>query len=195
MQWDGLRSSYPAFAADVEGSMLRLGVGYIFQDEVMKNYEKSGMDYILSDGFWEKYGISEKQFKYESTYLYGLLQSATKKRSNPYLIHHKKDKDGLTVWIKFEKAYAYNGSKIIKSEELEEQIYEKYDSRKHKGIADYIDKFQTWMEELDALSIRNFQEVDEKTILLRNLKTDSKLWGLIQMCQDNIFKDFKETAN
>jgi hypothetical protein len=127
MQWNGMRSTYPSFAADLEGTMLRLGAGYLFKEDVMNKYQAKGIDYIRSDEFWEEYGINENQFVYDINYLFGLLQSATKQRSNPYLIHHKKDKDGLIVWIKFEKAYAYNGSRVIKSEELEDQIYKKYD--------------------------------------------------------------------
>ena len=195
MQWNGLRSSYPAFAADLEGTMLRLGAGYLFKDTLIKKYQTEGMEYVRSDEFWSEFGISENQFVYDINYLYGLLQSATKQRSNPYLIHHKKDKDGLIVWIKFEKAYAYNGSRVIKSEELEDELYKKYDPRAHKGIADYIDKFQTWMEELEALGTRNYQDADKKRTLLRNLKSDTRLLSLIQICQDDVFKDFESTAN
>ena len=117
-------------------------------------------------------------------YLYGLLQSATKIRVNPFLVHHRNDKDGLSVWIKFEQTYAYGGSKTMRSEVLEEQIFLRYNPREHKGVADYIDKFQTWMEELEALGTRNYGDADKKRTLLRNLKTDPNLLSLIQLCQN-----------
>jgi hypothetical protein len=131
--------------------MLRLGAGYMFDKDVMDTYAKEGISCIKSDIFWDEHGISVKQFLYDIRYLFCLLQSATKKRVNPYLVHHRYDKDGLAVWTKFEKTYAYGGSRIMKSEELEDMVLMRYNPREHKGIADYIDKFQTWMEELDAL--------------------------------------------
>ena len=70
-----------------------------------------------------------------------------------------------------------------------------YNPREHKGVADYIDKFQTWLEEFDALGTRNYGDADKKRTLLRNLKTDSNLLSLIQICQDDIFKNFEITAN
>ena len=151
LQWNGLRSSYPSFAQDLEGNMIRVGAGYLFEKAVMDGYAVQGMEYIESDLFWNEHAIGTKQFKYDIKFLYGILQSATKTRLNPYLIHHRNDNDGLAVWIKFDKTYANGGSKNMRSEELEEQIYLRYNPREHKGIAEYIDKFQTWMEELDAL--------------------------------------------
>ena len=83
----------------------------------------------------------------------------------------------------------------MKFEELEEQIVLRYNPREHKGVADYIDKFQTWMEELEALGTRNYSDADKKRALLRNLKTDSNLLGLIQTCHNDTFKTFKMPAN
>ena len=65
IQWDGKRSTYPAFQADLEGTMLRLGMGYLVDTEVMEAYAKEGMDFIESDPFWAEFGISVKQFKYD----------------------------------------------------------------------------------------------------------------------------------
>jgi hypothetical protein len=78
LQWDGHRSTYPTFAADLEGTMLRLGAGYMFDKDVMDTYTKEGISYIKSDIFWDEHGISVKQFLYDIRYLFGLLQSATK---------------------------------------------------------------------------------------------------------------------
>ena len=95
--WDGKRSSYGAFSADLEGTMLRLGAGYLFDRMVMQSYEFEGIAYIKSDLFWMEHQISIPQFKYDVMYLYGLLQSATRKKTNPYIVHHRQDKDGLAA--------------------------------------------------------------------------------------------------
>ena len=175
--------------------MIRVGAGYLFEKAVMDGYALQGMEYIESDLFWNEHAIGTKQFKYDIKFLYGILQSATKTRLNPYLIHHCNDKDGLAVWIKFDKTYANGRSKNMGSEELEEQIYLHYNPREHKGIAEYVDKFQTWMEELDALGTRHYKDADKKWTLLRKLETESRLLSLIQIWQDDLLKNFEETAN
>ena len=55
LTWDGMRSSYPAFSADLEGTMLRLGAGYLFDRKVMQAYEQDGAAFIKSDQFWEEH--------------------------------------------------------------------------------------------------------------------------------------------
>ena len=62
LQWDGHRSTYTSFSADLEGTMLRLGAGYMVDRMVMEQYEKKGMDFIKDDAFWTEFGISVKQF-------------------------------------------------------------------------------------------------------------------------------------
>ena len=73
MQWDGKWESFPAFARDLEGSMLRLGAGYMFEDSVKLIYEKQGLGHIESDDFWDEHGVSLRQFKVDMKYLYGPL--------------------------------------------------------------------------------------------------------------------------
>ena len=51
------------------------------------------------------------------------------------------------------------------------------------------------MKDLDALGTRNYGDADKKRTLLRNLKTDHRLLSLIQLCQDDLLRDFEETAN
>ena len=195
MQWDGSCTTFPTFANDLEGNMLRIGIGYMLDADVVKAYQEDGLDYIQTDRFWEEHGISVNQFTYDTKYLYGMLQSATKKIVNPHLVHHKKNKDGLMVWIKFQKSYAHGGSKTMKSDDLEDKVINRYDPRAFKGVGDYIDKFQTWMEELDALGTRSYSNADKKRYLLRNLKSDINLLSLIQTCEDDQLKDFQKTAD
>jgi hypothetical protein len=83
----------------------------------------------------------------------------------------------------------------MKLEELEEQVFNRYNPQEYKGVADYIDQFQTRMEELDALGTKNYGDADKNRTLIRNLKTDSKLLSLIQICHDDMLKDFEETSN
>jgi hypothetical protein len=119
-----------------------IGMSYMLTKEVQEGYKHLGMEYIKSDTFWQAHRIGYLQVEYDLKYLYGMLQAATKGRANPYLVHHKQERDGLAVWLKFEQAYAYGGSKTMKSEELEEKLNKTYDPRVYKGLAEYIDHFQ-----------------------------------------------------
>jgi len=195
MRWDGHRSSYPAFASEVEGTLLMIGMSYMLTKEVQEGYKHLGMEYIKSDTFWQAHRVGYLQVEYDLKYLYGMLQAATKGRANPYLVHHKQERDGLAVWLKFEQAYAHGGSKTMKSEELEEKLNKTYDPRVYKGLAKYIDHFQTWIEELDALGTRTYTDSDKKRMLIRNLRSDTRLLSLLQMCHDDLFRDFDETAD
>ena len=62
-------------------------------------------------------------------------------------------------------------------------------------MADYIDKFQSWVEQRDALGTREYNDASKKRILLQNLKTDPNLLMLIQLCKDNEDRNFNDTAD
>ena len=59
---------------------------------------------------------------------------------------------------------------------------------------EYIDSFQLWMEELETLGTRTYSDYDKKRLLLKNLKSDIRLLSLIQVCQDDMLRDFEATA-
>ena len=172
-----------------------IGMTYMLNQDVQDGFKRSGMEYFKSNTFWQTYQIGIPQVEHDMNYFFGLLQAATKGRANPYLVHHKKDRNGLAVWMKFEQTYAHGGSKTMKSELLEENLYKAYDPQAYKGIAEYIDHFQTWIEELDALGTRSYQDSDKKRMLIRNLRTDTRLLTLLQICHDDLFREFHETAN
>ena len=76
------------------------------------------------------------------------------------------------MWINFEKTYLNGSSNYIYTKELNKLIALAYNSSEHKGIAEYIGKFQTWMEELDVLHTHKYNNNEKKNILLRNLQSD-----------------------
>ncbi len=52
LQWDGHRSSFPAFANDLEGNMIRIGLGYMFEAKVQEAYAEQGLDMAHDPAFW-----------------------------------------------------------------------------------------------------------------------------------------------
>ena len=81
------------------------------------------------------------------------------------------------------------------SEALEDKLVQAYNPREYKGVADYIDKLQSWVEQLDALGTREYRDTDKKRMLLRNLNTDTNLLTLIQICKDDVYRGFNDTAD
>ena len=195
LQWDGHRSTFLSFANDLEGNMIRIGLGYLFEHQVQHDYETLGLDIAHKDEFWHTYRISYQQLKQDSEYLYGLLKSATKTKTNPFIMRHKNTRDGLSVWIAFQKTYVYGGSEKIRSNELEELMLQPFNPRAYKGVSHYIDEFQSWVEELDGLGTRSYRDDDKKRMLLRNLLRVPNITHLLQSCEDRVFCNFEETCN
>ena len=195
LQWDGHRASFMAFANDLEGNMIRVGLGYMFEAQLQADYDSMGLQIAHRQEFWKNYRISYQQLKQDSEYLYGLLKSATKNRTNPFIMRHKNTRDGLSVWIAFQKTYVYGGSEKIRSNELEERLLEPYNSKTYKGIAQYIDEFQSWVEELDGLGTRSYKDDDKKRMLLRNLVRVPNIAHLLQTCEDSTICNFEDTCN
>jgi hypothetical protein len=61
MRWDGHRSSYPAFASEVEGTLLMIGMSYMLTNKVQEGYKHLGMEYLKSDTFWQAHRIGYLQ--------------------------------------------------------------------------------------------------------------------------------------
>ena len=96
LQWDGHRSTFLSFANDFEGNMIRIGLGYMLEPNVQEAYEQQGLEMAQDPVFWDNYRISYLQMKQDSEYLYGLLKSATKSKTNPFILKYKKNRDGLS---------------------------------------------------------------------------------------------------
>ena len=73
--------------------MLQLGAGYLFEKDLINRYLNEGMSLVTADIFWNTYRISVAHFQCDITFLYGLLQSVTKKSINPHILQHSDDKN------------------------------------------------------------------------------------------------------
>ena len=116
--------------------------------------------------------VSFKQYKYDNQYLYGILQSSTKSLRNDIILKYKQARDGLSAWAMFEERYSHNGCAENTAEELEGKLSTAvYDEKQHKNIATFIDKLQTWAEELDGIpEYTGLPDSMKKRWLLRALR-------------------------
>ena len=200
LQWNGHRTTFEAFAADMEGIMYRIGIGYLLDPTVQEDYKNNGMDSITTKEFWEVHRINKHQFVYDIQYLYGTLRSATKNITNSIIQSQRSTRDGLTVWIKFMENYAHGGATEVKIQELETKIYMSYDHRKYPSLAQFIDHFQAWIEELQGLG-HSFpddpsdRDRHKKRLLIRSLQHETGISHLLQTCMDNTEYTFEKTCN
>jgi len=200
LQWNGHRTTFEAFAADMEGIMYPIGLGYLLDPQVQEQYINDSMDSITTREFWEVHRVNKAQFRYDIQYLYGMLRSATKNITNSIIQSQRSTRDGLTVWIKFMENYAHGGATEVKIQELETKIYMPYDHRKYPSLAQFIDHFQAWIEELQGLG-HSFpddptdRDRHKKRLLIRSLQQESNISHLLQTCMDSTEYTFEKTCN
>ena len=174
--------------------MLQVGAGYLVNKSFLKSYQEEGIDYIYSRAFWDKFGISQAQARYDKKYLYGILVASSRSMDNQAIIKNQKTQDGVTTWIAFKRMYSHDGSRELKLEKLEEEISRQFTKNYPGGMEQYIDSFQADMEKLDAIDPEAYTDTKKKHQLLKNLRHIPKIAHLIQTCCDNVTMDFEDCA-
>ena len=178
----------------IEGFLLQVGAGYLVSQNFLETYLEEGTEYIYSIDFWNKHGISQPQAVYDRKYFYGILVASNRNRENQAILKNQKSQDGVLTWIHFKKLYAYDGSKELKLEKLEEKVANPYSSKSPGGMEEYIDTFQATMEQIDVLDPTTFSDVRKKRTLLKNVRHVTTIAHLVQKCRDDVTMSFDETA-
>ena len=110
--WDGKLESFPAFQRMVEGHLLQVGAGYLFDKLCVEQYRELGESYFYSDAFYYWYRTSQAQTKYDRSYLYGLLLTTNRKNPTCPLLkdpEYRDARDGILCWSAFCERYAHQG--------------------------------------------------------------------------------------
>jgi len=124
IKWNGAPTTFDEYRKSVEGHMLQTGLGYMLKKDFQQQYAIQRDKYLTSLEFCEANFVSASQALYDKVYLYGALLSSlsTASKSNRYLSTHDQDKDGITVWMEWVKAYSNKGSTRIQIDELKRNI-------------------------------------------------------------------------
>ena len=183
------------FSEDLEGALLKLGARHLIDSDFVKSYKEVGITAADTDDFWDKYRTSKQQVALDISYLYGVLQSATKNRTNPVLLKYKKSMDGLLAWEEFKTLYLHEGDKEIKSDRLEDELQKPYNPENSTGLLHYLDTFHASIEELDSLGTRQLRDVDKKRTLLKSLEADPQLLPMVLHCRNATSMTFDECWN
>ena len=190
LKWkDGTAATFAPFEKDVEGTIMKLGMGYLLNEDVQQSYKAWGPGIALDPTFYAEFGISFPQFKHDIEHLYGILLSATKDYDNPNILRNKSTRDGLLTWLGLIEDNGHLGSTELKEATLEDNIAKPYDPKAFKSIADYLDKFHSWTHQLEAIASKEdgniYSDAFFKKRLLKNLSRDISLLPLIRDCKKN----------
>ena len=137
--WDGHFDSFNAYEQLIDGHLLQVGAHYVADAKFLKAYQKEGEEYLTSIQFWEDYGISIPQARYDNTYVYGMLKSTNRKVKSEILQSHEGDQDGFLAWKEFKDRYQYNGSKRLESVRLEKLARSEYEPGYKGGVTQYLE--------------------------------------------------------
>ena len=72
-------NSYPEFERDMEGTLAKIGMTCVLDEEFQTKYDILGLSVALDLDFITKWSVSMAQMQHDRGYLFGLLQTATKK--------------------------------------------------------------------------------------------------------------------
>ena len=78
LKWDGDPSIFDMFTKELEGILLKLGMGYLFDFSVQQAYLDNRLLCANSKAFYLRHRITVPQMQHDLTYLYDLLMTATK---------------------------------------------------------------------------------------------------------------------
>ena len=114
VKWDGGRSTFDTYKNSIEGHLLQVGAGYLTRNDFQLAYEELGENYFSTEAFYTKFRVSTPQAHLDRQYLYGILKSSLKVKSNVYLHRFDSTKDGIKVWIAWVDTYTNKGSNKLR---------------------------------------------------------------------------------
>ena len=184
--WDGLRKTFSQFEKFVDGHLLQVGAGYIANTTFLATYINEGRSYIETQKFWDAYDITERQAKWDKTYMYGIIQATTRRFEDKTTNEYKHTQDGFSVWAIMKRRYANGGNRERQIDLLETAACEKYSSSKHPQIVDYIDNFERTVTQLSTLCPDEWTDSRKKKMLRTNLlPIGGSITHLVQTVKDN----------
>jgi hypothetical protein len=188
LSWDGTRDRFREYRRTIEGHLLQVNAGYLIDNDFQTEYEmhrasNQHMEYLTSDTFWSKHGVSFAQAKSDKHYLYGILLSTTTKIDNKIILANHKDLDGILAWIQMTRNYDYGGSIKIRKWDIDVEVRKPYFNTPD-GLTEYIERHQTLMAELDIIAPLHFTDYWKQQLLLENVRRTPGMAHLAANCED-----------
>ena len=178
-QWTGEQNTFKPYMKLIEGWLCQVGAGYLLNPDFQKQYKLLGEDYFSSDDFWNKYGISVNQARFDKEYLYGILLTSNRNRDDQFLLRNQPTLDGISTWLSFINTYLNNGCNILRYHELHKELYTAYQSDYPGALVKYLDNFGAVLEELMILKPEDtWTDRRKRGCLIENLYGDPSIFKL-----------------
>ena len=167
------------FKNAVEGHFRQCHTGYLFNEEFQCLYKEHGMDAV---NFWEVEPgfptISKLQFKLDTQFLLGALQSSIKTSlGTSDLIKYGKAQDRLGAWIEINRKFDEGGSKQNRINELEAKISVPFSCNYGGGFRQFISDYEHAFSELEQLGEDNWSRDEaKKRKVSQNLTASGFSW-------------------
>ena len=192
-QWDGTSRTFRQFARSLEGHMLQVGAGYTMTKHFYKQYTTL-KHYLHSDAFWHEYCISIPQAKYDITYLYGILKSATATKENKTLNRHKESRDGIRTWHELVKEYQHGGTIEIRVKSLESTAASKFSPHLHGTIDTFLNDLEGTLAELMTLIPTEYPEARARKIILSSVGHIDSISDILLHCDNHPTWGYRQTS-
>jgi hypothetical protein len=194
ISWNGLSSTFRPFKKAVEGHLLQINASYLINPTFLDMYEKLGEECLKSDVFWKMFKVSYPQAVSDRNYLYGILMTATLTLQHKTILKYERSQDGILAWKELKMDFKYDGSKELRFEQLESLASKPYSSSDPGGMATYIDKYQSYIAELETINPMEYSEYRKKSTLLANIRHAEGVAHLIQKCRDDKNMTYEQCA-
>lgn len=194
VKWNGIISTFRPFKKVIEGHLLQVGAGYLFNPTFLDMYKEWGTEVFKSDNFWKMFKIPMVQAIYDGQYLFGILLSATVNIQHKIILKHEESQDGILAWYEFKQDFDHDGCLKFRLEQSELLAQKPFTNKEPGGMASYIDKFQCTMVEIDVIAPQDYSDFKKKRMLLANVTAAEGVFNLIQKCRDDKSMTYDQCA-
>lgn len=162
---------------------MQVGAGCLTNSTFLDMYEKLGKDCLKTDVFWKMFKVSYPQAVSDRSYLNEMLVTATMNMQHKTILKYELSQDGILAWRDLKNDFEYDSSKELRFEQLELMVSKPYNSSDPGGMAAYIDKFQSYMAELETINPLEYSDYRKKRTLVTNIRHANGVAHLIQQCR------------
>lgn len=192
LKWNRISNTFRSFKTSLEGHLVQVGAGYMIRPMFIETYKEEGIEYLTSKEFWALHRVSMAQTLHDKVYLYKVLLTATSLIQHKTISKYQHSLDGIKAWHELKEEFEYDRSKEMRIEQLEMLIQTPCSST--KTMARFIDKFQSYMAEIEATSLDEYLNARKKWLLLSSMKTALGVFTFDSKVQRSTSMTYEDTA-
>jgi Reverse transcriptase (RNA-dependent DNA polymerase) len=148
-QWNGEPKTFESYAAHLTGWAMQQLMGYFFDPTFVQAYRQGG---------WKKakslpvaVPITDAQFHYDNTLVYGALTSSVHSRARRYVLNETATQDGLKVYLQLRATYTGETNILHQASQLLKHLDQPFSNSFPGGMLGYIDHLLHILKQLDLV--------------------------------------------